>query len=125
MAKEAAAAFMARRNRFVWLGYVVSWGLLTLLTAFTAWQAHSATIYLAALLIANPTLRPSGWNSGTLVGVSKLAVLLWGSFWLIAVYYIEYQLRESTHERRLLKQSGQFALILLSGLAIAYLLAFV
>ncbi len=115
---------MARRNWWVWLGYLAGWGLLTLLAALVAWQAHSTTIYLAAFLIANPTLRPSGWSSSTLVGVSKLSVLGWGSLWLIAVYYMEYHLRESLQERRLLKQSLYFALFLLIGLAIAYVLTF-
>ncbi len=113
---------VARRNRWVWLGYLAGWGLLTLLAALVAWQAHVTTLYLGALLIANPTLRPPGWSSSTLVGVSKLSVIGWGSLWLMAIYYIEYQLRESVDERRLFKQCTHFALILLGSFGVAFLL---
>ena len=116
---------MKQRTRWVWLGYMAGWGLLTLLAVLVAWQAHVTTIYLGALLIATPALRPTGWNSSTLVGISKLSILGWGSLWLILVYYMEYQLRESLQERRLLQQCTRFALFLLIGLAVAYGLTFV
>lgn len=111
---------MKQRSGWVWLGYGVGWLLLAGLAALTAWQAHITTIYLGALLINNPSLRPSGWSSSTLVGISKLSVLAWGSLWLILVYYLEYQLRESLADRRLLVQCGRFALALLAGFIVAY-----
>ncbi|MEZ4621321.1 MAG: hypothetical protein R2867_38275 [Caldilineaceae bacterium] len=104
------------------LGYLLAWLALTLLATVTAWQLHITVLYLAALLIANPTLRPTGWSSETLVGVSKLSILLWGSLWLIFVFYMEFKLRESMQERRLRRQIGWFGGILLALYGLAYLI---
>lgn len=108
----------------VWVGYFLSWLVLAAMAAVTAWQAHVTTLYLAALLIDHPTLRPPGWNSSTLVALSKLSVVAWGAFWIIGVYYMDYRLRESTHERRLLRQWLRFLLILGGALSLLYLPTF-
>jgi hypothetical protein len=113
---------MALRKGAVWIGYTVGWIVLGGLAAYTAWQAHVTTLAYAMLLINHPTWRPAGWNSGTLIGISKLSVIAWGSLWLVAIYYIEYQLRESIQERRLIKQLTYFAGRLLIALAAIYAL---
>jgi hypothetical protein len=112
---------MVRRNSVVWLGYFMVWLLLAGLATFVAWQAHVTTLYLTALLIDHPTWRPPGWNSGTLVAVSKLSVVGWGALWVMTTFYMEYQLRESTYERRLRQQWARFLLLLLIGLTVFYL----
>jgi len=90
--------------------------------AIVAWQLHVTTLYLATLLVNSPTLRPPGWGANSLAGVSKLSILVWGSFWLIFTFYIEYKLRESIRYQRLLRCSGIYGTILLIIYAIAYLL---
>ncbi len=104
------------------LGYIGAWIGLTILAALTAWQLHITTLYLATLLIDNPALRPRGWSSETLVGVSKLSVLVWGSLWFMLLFYMEYKLREGLQERRLLRLIWWFggSLLLIGG--VAYLL---
>ena len=92
--------------------------------AVTAWQVHVTTLSLAAWLIAQPTLRPPGWNSSTLVALSKLSVVGWGGIWIMGVYYMEYRLRESTQERRLLRQWLRFLLILGIAVGLLYLPTF-
>jgi len=101
------------------VGYLGAWSGLTLLAAFTAWQLHITLLYLTALLIDNPALRPRGWSSETLVGASKLSILLWGSLWLMLTLYMEYKLRESLKEGRLLYQIARFggSLLLICGIA--------
>ncbi|MBX3011762.1 MAG: hypothetical protein KF832_09670 [Caldilineaceae bacterium] len=91
------------------------------MAAVVVWQAHVTTLYLAALLIQNPALRPSGWSSATLVGLSKLSVLGWGTLWLMGTSYLEYQLRTSVLEHRLLQQTGRCLLILVGCFGIVYL----
>lgn len=111
---------MVRRNWLIWVGYFLGWLVLAAAAAVTAWQAHVTTLSLAALLIAQPTLRPPGWNSSSLVALSKLSVVGWGALWIIGVYYMDYRLRESTQERRLLRQWFRFLLILGGALCLLY-----
>ena len=111
---------MVRRNWLIWVGYFLGWLVLAAAAAVTAWQVHVTTLSLAALLIAQPTLRPPGWNSSTLVALSKLSVVGWGALWIIGVYYMDYRLRESTQERRLLRQWFRFLLILGGALCLLY-----
>ena len=111
---------MVRRNWLIWVGYFLGWLVLAAAAAVTAWQVHVTTLSLAAWLIAQPTLRPPGWNSSTLVALSKLSVVGWGALWIIGVYYMDYRLRESTQERRLLRQWFRFLLILGGALCLLY-----
>lgn len=112
---------MKRRKKIVWVGYLIGWILLVGVATLVAWQAHITTLYVAALLLDHPTLRPPGWSSSTLVGVSKLSVIGWGALWLIATSYLEYQLRESVQERRLWRQWLRFLFFLLIGLLLLHL----
>ncbi|MEZ4736674.1 MAG: hypothetical protein R3E79_57065 [Caldilineaceae bacterium] len=112
---------MKQRNRIVWAGYMIGWLLLVGVATVVAWQAHITTLYVAALLLDHPTLRPTGWSSSTLIGISKLSVIGWGALWLIATSYLEYQLRESIADQRLGRQWLRFLLFLLMGLLLFYL----
>lgn len=111
---------MYRRRSLVWLGYFLIWLLLSGLAIGVAWQAHISTLYLGALLINHPTWRPTGWSSDTLVGISKLSILIWASLCFIWVMYAENRLRESVNRRRLLQQSLRFLLILGAIFALCY-----
>jgi hypothetical protein len=109
---------IVQRSGFIWLFYFIGWLLLAAVGAYVAWQAHVITLYLATWLISHPTWRPTGWNSGTLVALSKFSIFGWGTLWLIATYYMEYQLRTSLQERRLWQQWLRFAVIITIGLGI-------
>ena len=97
------------------------WLLLAVLAAVTAWQWHVTLLYLARLLIDSP-YRPFGWSMGTLAAVSRFSILIFGSLWLIYVYYIEYQLREALKRQRLLRRGATYSAVLLALYAVAYLL---
>ena len=85
---------MHQRRSLVWLGYFIIWLLLGGLAIAVAWQGHITTLYVGALLIENPNWRPLGWSSSTLVGISKLSILLWASLCFIFIMYLEHRLRE-------------------------------
>jgi len=116
---------MYQRRSLVWLGYFAIWLLLSGLAIGVAWQAHISTLYLGTLLINHPTWRPTGWSSDTLVGISKLSLLVWASLCFIWIMYIENRLRESVSRRRLLRQSLRFLMGLAVCFALAYLLLMV
>ena len=113
---------MHQRRSLVWLGYFIIWLLLGGLAIGVAWQAHITTLYLGALLIEHPTWRPLGWSSSTLVGISKLSILIWASLCFIFIMYLENRLRESTYEHQLLKRGLRYLLWLLILFAICYLI---
>lgn len=116
---------MYRRRSLIWLGYFALWLLLSGLAIGVAWQAHISTLYLGTLLINHPTWRPAGWSSDTLVGISKLSLLIWASLCFIWIMYAENRLRESVNQRRLLRQSLRFLIGLAACFALAYLLLMV
>jgi hypothetical protein len=95
------------------VGVYVAWLLLAVVIAVVAWQIHLAVLVLMALLIDSP-MRPPGWSSATLVGVSKLSMLVLGSGWLISVMYLEGQLGKAVEEKRL----GRFLAQVLGWLGI-------
>ncbi len=112
---------MHQRRSLVWLGYFMIWLLLGGVAIGVAWQAHISTLYWGALLIANPTWRPTGWSSSTLVGISKLSVLVWASLCFIWIMYLENRLRESVYAHQLRRQALRYLLILFFLFAICYL----
>lgn len=101
---------MAKRGWLAQLSYVVVWLLLAALTAVVAWQLHVTLLYLASLMIANPTWRPPGWSADTVATLSRLSVVIWGSLCLIIVMYLEHRLREALKDGELLRQSLRFAI---------------
>lgn len=113
---------MTKQHPLAQVGYLLAWFILTILATVTAWQLHVTLLYLATLLIQSPNLRLPGWSMSTLVGVSKLSVLIWGSLWLIFVMYVEYQLRMAMREGRLWRQSVRYGMGLLVLYGVAYLL---
>ena len=89
----------------LWLGLAVLWALL-------AFQLQVTLLYIGNLIIQNPSLRPTGWNTGTLSGINRCTFLLLGSLWLGLVIYSERYLRESLEEDRLLINAGRLLLII-------------
>ena len=107
---------MRKANLRTQLSYVLGWLVLCLLAAYTVWQLHIVTLHLTALLIESPNWRPTGWNSSTIVLVSRLSFFVWGALYLMFIFYIEYVLRESMYEGRLLRRFAWYA----GGLMVIY-----
>ncbi len=106
------------------LGMYSIWLTLSALAGVAAWYAYLALINLAALAVSNPALRPVGWSTATINGVSKLSIVVLGSLWLIAVSLMEYRLREALSEGRVLRQTGHFVLAIAIVFLFSYALLF-
>lgn len=89
----------------LWLGLAALW-------AVAAFQLQATLLYIGYLIIQNPALRPTGWNTSTLAGINRCTFLLLGSLWLGLVIYTEKYLRESLVEDRLLVNAGRLLLII-------------
>lgn len=80
-------------NRF---GYLLFWLTSSILITLVMFQLHATFIALAIVVINNPSLRPTGWNSGTLYGISRALWLILGILWLGWVTFTEGYLGENT-----------------------------
>lgn len=89
----------------LWLGVAALW-------AVVAFQIQSTLLFISILIIQNPSIRPTNWNTGTLSGINRCTFLLLGSLWLGLVIYSEKYLRESLEEDRLLINTGRLLLII-------------
>ena len=82
------AILEATRHLFFWL-------ILAVAVTLTSFQVHATLISVAIVVIDNPSLRPTGWTSGTIYGLSRLLWLILGMGWLGWVMYTYEYFRES------------------------------
>lgn len=94
---ERAQAVLSR------LGYLIVWVISAILITLTLFQVHVTLIAIAVNIINNPSLRPVGWTTGSVYGLSRLLWLILGIIWLGWILFSEGYLREGL-ERNLLKQ---------------------
>lgn len=94
------------------IGIVLFWLLLSAMVVLVAFQVHSLVMIGGAWLIESPSLRPYGWSSTTLAGVSSFAYLVLGGITLAIVTYLEQGLSRAATENRLLRQAGMYAAII-------------
>ena len=59
------------------LGIYALWVALSALAALTAYQVYGTLLYIGLLVVDNPKLRPPGWNTATIHGLSRFLVLLY------------------------------------------------
>jgi len=103
------------------IGYAVFWLGLIVLATLTAFQVHVTLIAIALAVIENPSLRPLGWSTNTIYGLSRIFWLLLGILWLGWVMFTEGYLREG-YQRQLLKQRTLRLMIILAAIYAACLL---
>lgn len=96
------------------------WILLSIVTGIVVWYLHTVVLYLMALVINNPALRPTGWSPDSLAGVSKLSILTLGSLWLLVTMWMEGALRRSVLEWRFWRFVGRLAAMLVVIWLICY-----
>jgi hypothetical protein len=96
------------------------WALLAALFGALAYQLYAALLYVGVVMVENPTTRPTGWNTATLSGLSKLLILVLGAAWLMAVSLLERCLREGMAEHRLTRR----VCYLLLGVAVTWALSY-
>ena len=93
------------------MGIVLFWLALSAMVVLVAFQAHSLVMIAGAWVIRSPALRPYGWSSTTLSGVSSFAYLILGGFTLAIITFLEQALSRAATENRLLRQAGKYALV--------------
>ena len=106
---------------FAQVGYAVFWLGLIILATFTAIQVHGTLIAISLAVIQNPSLRPPGWSTDTILALSRVFWLVLGIFWLGWVMFTEGYLREG-YQRHLLKQRTIRLVIILAVIYAACLL---
>ena len=96
------------------LAYIFSWLILSILAALTSFQVHATLIALALQLVNTPSLRPSGWSTQTIYGLSRLLWVIFGIFWIIWVMVTQEFLSEGKQLHALKKRI--FWLFLIVGI---------
>jgi len=93
------------------LSFYLFWAILAVLGAVVALQLQITFVYLGLLLVQSP-LRPTGWNTSTVSGISRCGYLVFGILWLGLVLYLEKYLSAGLDEGRLGVYFLRLALIL-------------
>jgi hypothetical protein len=89
----------------------ILWILLAILATLTAFQLHATLIFLAILVIENPSLRPTYWSMDSLHGLGRVLWLVIGVLWLGWVMFTEGYFREGKHLRVLRQRAIRCFLI--------------
>jgi hypothetical protein len=93
------------------LSFYLFWLFLVALGAVVAFQLQITFVYLGYLLIQSP-LRPVGWNTSTLSGISRCGYLVFALLWLVLVLSLGRYLSAGLDEGRLGFYFLRLALIL-------------
>jgi hypothetical protein len=101
------------RSKFDVIGCIIFWLILGIAVTLTLFQVHATLISIAVVVVDTPSLRPIGWTSGTIYGLSRLLWLIMGVCWLVWIQYTYEHLRESK-QPKILKQRF-FRLLLILG----------
>jgi hypothetical protein len=115
---------MAERIREVFtnLLYILLWILMAALVAITLFQVHATLISLGVYMVNNPDLRPIGWNSDSIVLLSRLLWLVVGIIWLGFVMYMHEYLKEGRRVKAFGKRVLRLLLILGGVYGASYLI---
>jgi len=76
------------------LGFLILWLISAVLITLTLFQMHGTIIAIAVVIVNNSTLRPVGWNTGSVYTLSRLFWVILGIVWLGSVVFTEEFLRE-------------------------------
>lgn len=101
------------RSIFDAISYIIFWFILGVLVTLTLFQVHATLISIAVVVVDNPSLRPIGWATGTIYGLSRLLWLILGICWLGWIMYTYEHLREINQLKILILHF--FRLLLLLG----------
>ena len=96
------------------------WVVFAVLTALTAFQVHATLIYISILMVENPSLRPIGWTTGSIYGLSRVLWLVLGIFWLGWVMFSEGYLREGEEQHILKSRALRLFIIIGTIYAVSY-----
>lgn len=100
------------RSEFDNFSFIIFWLILAALVTLTLFQVHGTLISIAVVVVNNPSLRPIGWSSGSIYGLSRLLWLILGMFWLGWTTYTYEYLRESKQLKILVQRVFRMLFIL-------------
>jgi len=86
------------------ISYIIFWLIIGVVVTLTLFQVHATLISIAIVVVDNPSLRPIGWTTGTIYGLSRLLWLFLGICWLGWVMYTYEYLRESKQLKILIQK---------------------
>ena len=109
------------RSIFDDISYIFFWLILGVVVTLTLFQVHGTLISIAVEVVDNPSLRPIGWASGSIYGLSRLLWLIMGICWLGWVMYTYEHLRESKQLKILTQKFFRLLLILGAVYSCSYL----
>ncbi len=104
------------------LNYLFFWLISAVLITLTLFQVHATIIAIAVVVVDNPTLRPVGWNTGSIYGLSRLCWLILGIFWLGWVLFTEEYLREGKQFSLLKQRVIRLLIIIIAIYSTCYLI---
>ncbi|HSF83338.1 MAG TPA: hypothetical protein VLA49_19025 [Anaerolineales bacterium] len=97
------------------------WLVLAILVTITGFQVHTTLIAVAIRVVQNPSIRPPGWTTNTIYGLSRLIWLILGIFWLGWVMFTEGYLSEGKRMEILKTRSLRLLLIIVAIYTSCYL----
>ena len=102
----------------LWLASIALWVLVAI-------QFQRVILVVGNFIIETPAIKPVGWNSETLNGISRCGFVIAGALLLGVIIYTERYLREAAAENQLMIRAGRLFLIggglLIFGIGIFYL----
>lgn len=101
------------------------WLALVVLVTITAFQVHTTIIAIALWAVQNPSLRPPGWNTNTIYGLSRLLWLILGILWLGWVMFTEGYLSEGKQLEVLKPRALRLLLIIVVLFTTCYLALYI
>lgn len=98
-----------------------------MLVTLTLIQIHATLIAVALVVIDNPSLRPLGWSTATIYGLSRMLWLIMGIIWLgWLMYTLEYLQEGKEYQKlklRLMQLLGILASVYLSTYLVLLLIS--
>jgi hypothetical protein len=92
--------------------YILLWLIFVVLVTLTLFQLHGTIISIAVYVVNDPALRPIGWNTGSVILLTRLLWLVMGILWLGWVSYTYEYLNEGSRLQILIKRSFRLLLTL-------------
>jgi hypothetical protein len=92
--------------------FFIAWIAFAVLVTLTLFQVHGTIISIAVFVVDTPSLRPTGWNSGSVILLTRFLWLVMGIIWLGWVIYTFDYLMESNQLQHLMKRVLRLLLIL-------------
>ena len=86
---------------------ILAWLSLAILAALALIQLRLTLLATASWIIDTPSLRPTGWTTGSVVAIDKLAFIVLGGLWLGYVTFLERALGISVKEGRFWRFVGR------------------